>query len=384
MSRRMPRIYLHIGVPKTGTTYLQDILFRNRRQFAEQGVLYPAPYAEAHFDAAVDLRDMAFKGHADPAVSGRWERIARAATSWDGHAVVVSHELLAGADEDAIAAAVRSLAGHEVHVVVTARDLGRQVPAVWQEYVKNHSTVTFQAYAERLAREPPSQKAARIFWRQQHLVEVLRRWSTAVSDDRMHLVTVPPAGAEPLLLWHRFAAAARLPSGGYDAAAAARNPSLGFAEAELLRRVNRSLGETLEWPEYEATVKAWFAESVLAGRGGSGAPAVPRELRPWFDERAQTMIDDLAAWGLPVEGDLADLRPRWPSEADSVVDDAQVLNAAVDAVAHLLRELARRHGTGRGRRLVHAARRNPVVRRLPGPVQEWLKRRVNPEREAPW
>ncbi len=34
----MPRIYLHIGVPKTGTTYLQDVLYRNRDVLAAAGI----------------------------------------------------------------------------------------------------------------------------------------------------------------------------------------------------------------------------------------------------------------------------------------------------------------------------------------------------------
>ena len=373
----MPRIYLHIGVPKTGTTYLQQVLFASRDQLARAGVLYPASYAEAHFDAVVDLRDMAFGGYDDSGVAGRWQRLARAATRWHGSSVVVSHELLAGASEAAVAEAVRSFAGHEVHVVCTARDLGRQVPAMWQEYVKNHSTVAFEPYVQRLVRSPRQGRAATVFWRQQHLVEVLRRWGTAVPSDRLHLVTVPPAGAAPEVLWQRFAAAADLPPVSLEGVPATRNTSLGYAHSELLRRVNRSLGDSLEWPAYEATVKAWFAEELLAGRRDAPAPAVPPRLRPELEARAVAMIEELTAWGVPVEGNLADLRPRWPGEA-SGVDDAQVLDAAVDAVADLLRDRARRHWTGRGRGLVRAARRNPAVRGLPQPVQQWLKRRANP------
>jgi hypothetical protein len=373
----MPAIYLHIGVPKTGTTYLQQVLFANRAALAKAGVLYPAAYAEAHFDAVVDLREMSFGGYDDSGVAGRWQRLARAAGRWDGHSVVISHELLAGASDEAVAEAVDSFAGHEVHVICTARDLGRQVPAMWQEYVKNHSTVAFEPYVERLLRTPRQGKAATVFWRQQHLVEVLRRWGGAVPTERLHLVTVPPPGSEPEELWRRFAAAADLPPVSLEVAPATRNTSLGFAQAELLRRVNRSLGDSLEWPAYEATVKSWFAEQLLAGRRDGPAPGVPPRLRPELEARAAAMVEELTAWGVPVDGELADLRPLWPSEAASAVDDPQVLDAAVDAVAELLRDRARRHWTGPGRRLVRAARRNAAVRRLPEPVQQWLKHRAS-------
>lgn len=36
-----PVIYLHIGAPKTGTTYLQNVLWRNRERLRTDGLLYP-------------------------------------------------------------------------------------------------------------------------------------------------------------------------------------------------------------------------------------------------------------------------------------------------------------------------------------------------------
>ncbi len=373
----MPRVFLHIGVPKTGTTYLQDLLFRHRKELAKRGYLYPGAYPQAHFDAAVDLREMAFGGHADPGVAGRWDRIARSAASWRGTAVVVSHELLAGANQRAVTEAVRSLAGHEVHAVVTARDLGRQVPAMWQEYVKNHGTVTFAEYAAQLTRTPRQGREAKTFWRQQHLVEVLRRWAEQIPDDRMHVVTVPPPGAEPRLLWERFCAATTLPAEGLDPTPVADNSSLGFAEAELLRRVNITFGDGLDWPSYEATVKSWFAEQVLAGHDSADVPGLPVDRREWFEEQAATMVDDLKTWGLPVSGDLADLRPRWADATEDNSPDAAVLQAAVVALASVLTERAGRHWTGRQLRYVARARRSPLVRRLPDPVQRWLRRLAN-------
>ncbi|MEH2367578.1 hypothetical protein [Nostoc sp.] len=37
----MTTIYLHIGMPKTGTTCLQKALFKNRDKLLENGYLYP-------------------------------------------------------------------------------------------------------------------------------------------------------------------------------------------------------------------------------------------------------------------------------------------------------------------------------------------------------
>ena len=34
-----PRVFLHIGEPKTGTTFLQQVMWRNRSELAARGVV---------------------------------------------------------------------------------------------------------------------------------------------------------------------------------------------------------------------------------------------------------------------------------------------------------------------------------------------------------
>ena len=65
-------------------------------------------------------------------VAGSWAALCGRAREHPG-TTVISHEVLAGATTDQVRAAIAPLAGLEVHVVVTARDLGRQAPAHWQE-----------------------------------------------------------------------------------------------------------------------------------------------------------------------------------------------------------------------------------------------------------
>ena len=49
------RVYLHVGLPKSGTTFLQASLLRNRQALRQAGVLFPAG-EERMFQAAVDVR----------------------------------------------------------------------------------------------------------------------------------------------------------------------------------------------------------------------------------------------------------------------------------------------------------------------------------------
>ena len=249
------RVFIHVGAPKTGTTYLQDLLWRHREELARLGVLYPGDRRDAHFRAALDLRGVAFAGHHDPSVEGAWERLAQEARDWGGGTVLLSHELLAAAREEHAQRAVASLQPAEVHVVYTARDLARQIPAMWQESVKNGRTLDFAGYLQRIESRGRRGRAAQVFWRSQDAAAVLDSWSVAVPADRIHLVTVPPPGAAPTLLWERFCSVVGVDGSRFDASVPRTNTSLGLAEVELVRRLNEVLGDRLQWPDYEAVVK---------------------------------------------------------------------------------------------------------------------------------
>ena len=333
------RVYLHIGAPKTGTTYLQMVLWRNRRQLAANGVLFPVESGRTHFHAALDLRGARFGGHQDPAVAGSWRRFARQVTDWHGDAVL-SHELLAAATEEQVRRAVESMQPAEVHVIYTARDIARQIPAMWQESVKNGRTQSFGRYVKRLRGADVRGRAGAIFWRSQDPVSVLGRWSTGVPADRIHLVTLPPTGADPLLLWERFCRVLRLDAGSFDAEITRSNVSMGLAEAELVRRLNFRLRGRLPWPAYEAVVKQRLAEATLAKRNASARAALPPRQHRWAVVRAKEMVATLEGAGYDVVGDLQELVPSARKGKRAIdtrrPNKAAMIDAAVDVLAERL------------------------------------------------
>ena len=134
------RVLVHVGAPKTGTSYVQDVLFLNRESLAGQGILYPAERFDEHFLAALDLMELHWGGLETQAV-GAWDRLAEQVRSWPGTSIV-SHEILATASRQQVRRALDSFGDAEVHVVLSARDLVRQIPAEWQENVKHRRTVT--------------------------------------------------------------------------------------------------------------------------------------------------------------------------------------------------------------------------------------------------
>src|SRR3712207_6633203 len=116
------RVLLHVGTPKTGTTYLQDVLFRNRDVLATHGITYPATRFDSHFLAALDLMKLPWGGLQAEAI-GAWDELATAVREAKGTAIV-SHEILATASRSQIGRALESLGhrdGTEIHLVQIGR-----------------------------------------------------------------------------------------------------------------------------------------------------------------------------------------------------------------------------------------------------------------------
>ena len=103
-----------------------------------------------HFRAALDLLEQDWGG-APGHANGAWDAMVKRVNRADGN-VVISHEILAGAKPDKIAQAMNDLAGNEVHVVYSARDLGRQLPAAWQESIKQGRKWPFKRFLTKVER----------------------------------------------------------------------------------------------------------------------------------------------------------------------------------------------------------------------------------------
>jgi hypothetical protein len=300
---------MHAGVAKTGTTYLQRILFGHRVVLREAGLLYPGEHGGDQFVASIDLRELDHPKFHHFNAPGAWDRLADQVRAFDGN-VVVSHETFARASSRQIERIVDSFDTSDLRIVFTVRDLGRQIPAVWQETLKNKATGSYDQFLTDIFVNVDS-GPHRFFWKPQDIARLVRRWTDQVGSDKITLVTVPPSGAPRDELWNRFARAIDLPDVPIELPELAANSSLGPAEAELLRHLNATLPDDLPWPRYIRTVKRQFAETKLAGRDG-GRIVVPPEWHEAVKQRATEMVTYLEKSGVAVIGDLNDLTPALP------------------------------------------------------------------------
>jgi hypothetical protein len=145
-------------------------------------------------------------------------------------------------------------------------------------------------------------------------------------------VTLPQSGAAPDTLWLRFASVLGLDPAGFDLDVARSNASLSARDAELLRRLNRTLPGDIEWPQYDRLVKRRFNKT--ANRGSEGQRVrVPAARAADVRKRAEAIRAELAASGYTIVGDLDDLLPAESSFDDAPRVRVEVPDHEVDALA---------------------------------------------------
>lgn len=357
--RGQPVVYFHIGGHKTGTTYLQNLLWRNGAQLCRDGLLYPGPHKASHIWANFDLRKASFFDYRAPQVEGAWGRLVKEIRDWRGSAII-SQEMFSLAKPAHIRRALQDLGFADVHLVFTARDMARQLPSVWQEWVKNRSTITFAEFLAAV-REPTDE--ARWLMSGHNVPAILGRWSAAVTADRIHLITVPPPNSRPGVLWERFAGVLGVEPDRYELDIRGTNKSLGAAEAAVLRRVNVAAADVLTWPDYNRLVKFGLAPA-MAGLP-SARIALPEEAFKWAVEWAGQAVEKLAGAGYQLVGDYDELIPksRPTGEDPDHIGAEEQASAAIAAVKLLLENQASLRSGGAGGR--RGTDRSGAVPRVP-------------------
>lgn len=346
------RVYLHIGAPKTGTTYLQSMLARNRDALAAHGVTYPALQGDAHHRAAWDLRGTPPQRKDFRNVEGTWQSLVEQINSGTGTALLSSEHFLFAADPD-VQRALTAFRG-EVHVIYTARDLVRQVPAVWQERIKNQQSIPYRKFVSSLMKHQGS--GWRSFWKSQDPATLLPIWASGGDPSRVHVVTAPPSGSGATLLWDRFVSVLGLTGAEFDTShAAPANTSMGMTQTELLRRYNSRFGDALTWAEYRRLTKSERSRAFAAIRDDRKISLTEEEYG-FFAAEAHRITTALTQGGFDIVGDLNDLEPVTPSTGVTAgglnpteLTNAELLGAALDVIHALLGSQAEDKDTHKGK-----------------------------------
>ena len=361
---RVRRVFVHIGLPKTGTSYLQAIVWPNREALRAAGLLLPGRERRDHLWASLVVREDPHVARRNPRAPEAWGVLRREIAAWDGDALI-SHEFFCSATAAQARTMVAALEddGAEVHVVATAREPLSLFTSSWQEHLKNKGTTRISDYGADVSDDP----TVVWNWRALDLRLVLERWGPAVADPaRVHVITPPDRDQPRDELWHRFCSVVGL-SPDVASSEAFANASMGVVEAETLRRVNRELRGFDRAFDRGVWIRSFLADDRLVPRGGEPYWPGPDQVAD-CRRRGEAAAAFVREAGFDVVGDLdAILVPeQLPARRhpDSVTD-AEVAEVAVALVADLLGEV-RDRSTGAAVPPREVARRPGLLSRVRG------------------
>ena len=328
------RVLLHVGTPKSGTTYLQTLMWRHRRELAGQGFLFAGDRFADRYWATLEIRGQPVPGHLPPAARTAWRRIVRRAADFSGD-VVISHEFFGAATSEQARRAIDDLRPADVHVVVTARPFVRAVPTMWQESLKFGNRHTLASFTAQWVSGAPLGSWGR------HTgdpADVLDRWCKDLAADRGHVIVVSPRPDRPDELWHLFADLCGLDPASVDVSSNRPNSSVSVESAELLRRINPHIRAPIVGPrETPVWIRDELTHRVLSSLPGHGI-GLSAELVGQVSELSAQCVDRIRSAGWQVSGDLDLLLLRAFDRllSPAEVPDAVLADRAAASIALML------------------------------------------------
>lgn len=350
-------LFLHIGLQKTGTSYLQSIFWRSQEELRRQGLDLVPGSKRSTFHLMLQVRGR-YNPEFDPAEADRaLDRFPGQLKAARGTRALTSEESLAPAKPEQIDRLMQACQDREVHLILTVRDLARQIPSAWQEQVKAGSPLEYDAYLDRLIEQEGEPDSAE--WRNKDIPAILDRWDAFVPAKRIHVVTVPPSGSDRQALLRRYCSVLDVDPEPLNLDLGAPNEALGRAQAELLRRVNARLDERYRRRDvYGEIGKRLFAVGVLGPQKGERIK-VPEAYAEWCSRVSARYVERIAEGGYHVVGDLAELAPSpavFAADAEGPTE-ADVADAATAALATMLTSQMSRLRRRKARQVVTSSSR---------------------------
>ena len=157
------RLFLHVGSPKTGTTFLQNVLWSHRQAGRGAGTAAAARQLRRPLPRQPRRARAVRRGRAPGARRRDVGPGGAPGAGLAGHVPDLPRAVRGGDRRAGLACPGEPRRRPEVHVVLTARDLVRQIPAEWQEHVKHRYPGTLAEFVDDLRADGPEVW----FWRVQ-------------------------------------------------------------------------------------------------------------------------------------------------------------------------------------------------------------------------
>ncbi len=139
-------LVLHIGLPKTGTTYIQRT-FSAAVEKINGEIAYPDLGFYNHQLAMYKAFRPFLPWNAPAGSNAKWLSLLEAIREKPDSKKLISAEAFSALSEDGVAKLKRVLDGVKIDsIIITVRPLEKLLPSHWQQNLKNGSTVSLESY----------------------------------------------------------------------------------------------------------------------------------------------------------------------------------------------------------------------------------------------
>lgn len=149
----MKRVFLHIGLPKTGTTTLQNFLFKFSEELKSEGILYSRNLGfrgkdrslrTGHHSLAYDV--LGIKGHGDGTY---WSKLFEEINNSNSDTIIISAEAFWLCSEAEICKVAKYLENYSVKIIVYLRNpLSFLISLYKQRIKKGHYYQSFRKFID--------------------------------------------------------------------------------------------------------------------------------------------------------------------------------------------------------------------------------------------
>ena len=181
-----PRLFLHIGHHKTGSTAIQSALFEHRPQLAERGISYPLQgmIRKCHHNVAWDV--LGIPRHSR--FVGRLREVTNHVRRTDYHSYILSSEVFDLLAPPQIYRLARALTDCDVVVAVYVRRQDKAIEASWAQSVRGATTVEpFDVWFEQLFSAGPLDHVRRGLLRRLDIAGRVQEWAEVFGVDRVRV-----------------------------------------------------------------------------------------------------------------------------------------------------------------------------------------------------
>ena len=363
------RTVIHIGMGKTGTTFLQKMFAGHRQELKTAGWLYPGEkHNQTDEFSSVLGSDTPWGTRFVNHDAHSWPNLLKQINEWDGN-VLLSTELLCYLTSDQIAKVLTALGRNNVDIVVTVRDMVRGLPSQLQQGYKSAETRSAEEFYERIAQERDTAGPEWWWWRAHRLPALVSRWREDPHVRSVTIVVNPEVGS-PDKLCDRFLAGTGSPTDMWDQSRVTNdraNVSLTVVQARLLRSLNLALLDSPSLTVAEQDNLRWrVVQDMIRQPADAASPKLKLHRWHWrqvVDQWAKEDNAELEQMNVDAVGSLAELRPPLGDQPETEsADPTQVPDVEAPLMAATVNAIIASYG-----------RPAPItVRRLAGA----LKRRV--------